>query len=69
MNSISQGQNNESVVIMLKSNVEKIHKRKVVNHLLKSNVQIKGFVRGKVAQISFLNVHVSWIPFTQSQIP
>jgi hypothetical protein len=30
-NSISQGQNNESIVIMLKSNVEKIHEKKVVN--------------------------------------
>jgi hypothetical protein len=54
---------------MLKSNVENIHKRKFVNQLLKSDVQIKGFVRGKVAHINSFNVHVSWTPFTQYQIP
>jgi hypothetical protein len=33
---------------MLKSNAKKIHKRKVVNQLLKLDVQSKGFIRKKV---------------------
>jgi hypothetical protein len=40
-NSTSQGQNIEFVVTMLKSNVERIHKRKTMNQLLKSDVQSK----------------------------
>jgi hypothetical protein len=52
-NSISQGQNIESIVTMLKSNAENIHKRKVVNHVLKSNVQSKGFIRRKVVNQFF----------------
>jgi len=36
--SISQGQNNQFVIIMLKSNVKSIHMRKIMNHLLKSYV-------------------------------
>jgi hypothetical protein len=33
---------------MLKSNVERIHKRKTTNQLLKLDVQNKGFIRRKV---------------------
>jgi hypothetical protein len=47
-NSISQGQNIEFVITMLKSNAEKIHKKKTVNQLLKSYVQSKRFIKRKV---------------------
>jgi len=40
-NSISQGQNIEFVITMLKSNVEKIHKRKTLNQLLNQMYKVK----------------------------
>jgi hypothetical protein len=47
-NSISQSQNIEFVITMLKSNVERIHKRKTMNQLLNLDVQNKGFIKRKV---------------------